>query len=99
LETNFEAANLTGYSVYEFAAWNINLVEARQSDLVITRFNEPDIAMDNLEVAQFIYLLLHWCIRKSSPRIWTFNVAKFVFPPWHVARRMPPQVRALRRLL
>ncbi len=59
LETNFERANLTGCSVYGIAAWNVNLVEAQQSDLVITRFNEPEITVDNLEVAQFIYLLLH----------------------------------------
>jgi hypothetical protein len=28
-------------------------------ELVITRFNEPEITVDNLEVAQFIYRLLH----------------------------------------
>ena len=27
--------------------------------LIITPYNEPDIAVDNLEVAQFIYLLLN----------------------------------------
>jgi hypothetical protein len=31
-----------------------------------------------------------WCIRESSPRMWTFHVAKFAFLPWHMARRMPP---------
>jgi hypothetical protein len=59
VETNFEGANLTGCSVYGIAAWNINLAGAQQSDLVITRANEPVITVDNLEVAQFIYLLLH----------------------------------------
>jgi hypothetical protein len=59
LETNFEGAILTGCSVYGIAAWNVHLVEAQQSDLVITRFDEPEITVDNLEVAQFIYLLLH----------------------------------------
>jgi hypothetical protein len=61
VETNLERANLTGCSVYGLAAWNVNLVEAQQSDLVITRFDEPEITVDNLEVAQFIYLLLHNC--------------------------------------
>jgi uncharacterized protein YjbI with pentapeptide repeats len=59
LETDFEGANLTGCSVYGIAAWNVNLVGAQQSDLVITRADEPVITVDNVEVAQFIYLLLH----------------------------------------
>jgi hypothetical protein len=40
-----------------------------------------------------------WYVRGSPPRIWTIKSAKFDFLPWHVARRMPPHVRALRRLL
>jgi uncharacterized protein YjbI with pentapeptide repeats len=59
IETNFEGANLTGCRVYGIAVWNINLVEAKQSDLVITRNYEPVITLDNVEVAQFIYLHLH----------------------------------------
>jgi hypothetical protein len=35
------------------------LIGAQQSNLFITRFNEPGITVDDLEVAQFIYLLLH----------------------------------------
>ena len=31
----------------------------KQRDLVITRWDEPLITVDDLEVAQFIYLLLH----------------------------------------
>jgi len=33
--------------------------DAKQRDLVITHSSEPAITVDNLEVAQFIYLLLH----------------------------------------
>ena len=58
-ETDFEGANLSGCSVYGIAAWNINLAGAQQANLVITRPNEPVITVDNLEVAQFVYLLLH----------------------------------------
>jgi hypothetical protein len=57
--TNLEGANLTGCSVYGISAWDVNLAGAQQSDLVITRPDEPVITVDNLEVAQFIYLLLH----------------------------------------
>ena len=59
VNTNFEKANLTGCSIHGIAAWNVNLIGARQSDLVITQRFEPVITVDNLEVAQFIYLLLH----------------------------------------
>lgn len=59
VETNLERADLTGCQVYGISAWNLNLVEVQQSDLVITHGDEPVITVDNLEVAQFIYLLLH----------------------------------------
>jgi Pentapeptide repeats (8 copies) len=59
VETNFAGANLTGCKVYGTSAWNVNLKGAHQSDLVITPSDEPAITVDNLEVAQFIYLLLH----------------------------------------
>jgi hypothetical protein len=32
---------------------------AKQQNLIITPVNEPEITVDNIEVAQFIYLLLH----------------------------------------
>ena len=57
--TNLEGANLTGCQVYGISVWNVNLAGAQQSDLVITDVGEPVITVDNLEVAQFIYLLLH----------------------------------------
>jgi uncharacterized protein YjbI with pentapeptide repeats len=57
--TILEKANLTGCSVYGVSVWNVNLTGAQQSDLVITQRDEPVITVDNLEVAQFIYLLLH----------------------------------------
>jgi uncharacterized protein YjbI with pentapeptide repeats len=56
--TDFAGANLTGCHVYGIAAWDVNLEGAIQSDLVITRV-EPSIRVDDLEVAQFIYLLLN----------------------------------------
>ena len=59
IRTNLEGANLTGCRIYGISAWNVNLVDAQQSDLVITDEDEPMITVDNLEVAQFIYLLLH----------------------------------------
>ena len=31
----------------------------KQQDLIITRPDEPEVTVDNIEVAQFVYLLLH----------------------------------------
>jgi uncharacterized protein YjbI with pentapeptide repeats len=59
VETNLEEANLTGCSVYGISAWNLKLERTIQSSLVITPFGESPIQVDNLEVAQFIYLLLN----------------------------------------
>jgi Pentapeptide repeats (8 copies) len=59
VQTKFEGANLTGCKIYGVSAWNIHLTGARQADLVITPADEPVITVDNLEVAQFIYMLLY----------------------------------------
>jgi Pentapeptide repeats (8 copies) len=59
IETNFEEAILTNCNIYGIAAWNVQLEGAKQENLVITDDGEPTITVDNLEVAQFIYLLLN----------------------------------------
>ncbi len=59
VETNLEGANLAACSVYGISAWNVRLEGAIQSNLVITPEEESAIQVDNLEVAQFIYLLLN----------------------------------------
>src|SRR5579885_854589 len=56
---NFTNANLTGCSIYGTSAWDVQLEGAIQRNLVITNYFEPEITVDNLEVAQFIYLLLN----------------------------------------
>src|SRR6266536_3209556 len=56
VETNLKKANLTGCSIYGISAWNTRLEETTQLDLIITKEGEPIITLDNLEVAQFIYL-------------------------------------------
>lgn len=59
IHTDFTAANLTGCSVYGISAWDLTLDGAKQSSLNISRWNEPAITVDSLEIAQFIHLLLH----------------------------------------
>jgi len=58
--TNLEGADLTACAVYGISAWDVRLEGAIQSNLVITPWgDESPIQVDNLEVAQFIYLLLN----------------------------------------
>lgn len=59
VETNFTKAILTNCNVYGISAWNVKLGGAIQHNLVITPNGEPVISVDDLEVAQCIYLLLN----------------------------------------
>jgi uncharacterized protein YjbI with pentapeptide repeats len=59
VQTNLEKADLTGCQVYGVSVWDVNLTETIQKDLVITGDYEPMVMVDDLEVAQFVYLLLH----------------------------------------
>src|SRR6266566_1097404 len=55
VRTNLTQANLTGCQIYGLSAWDLQLEEAKQNNLVITLEGQPTITVDNLEVAQFIY--------------------------------------------
>jgi hypothetical protein len=57
--TNFTDAILTGCHIYGISAWDVKLTGALQNSLVITTVDEPIITIDNLKIAQFIYLLLN----------------------------------------
>jgi uncharacterized protein YjbI with pentapeptide repeats len=59
VNSDFSFANLTGCHVHGISAWNLQLEGTKQQDLIITPGSEPDITVDNIEVAQFIYLMLN----------------------------------------
>jgi uncharacterized protein YjbI with pentapeptide repeats len=59
VKTDLRGANLTDCSVHGVSAWGLRLEGATQSNLLITPPDESAITVDNLEVAQFIYLLLN----------------------------------------
>jgi uncharacterized protein YjbI with pentapeptide repeats len=59
IRTNLTNAVLNDCSIYGIAAWDVQLAGATQLNLAITPREEPTITVDNLEVAQFIYLLLN----------------------------------------
>jgi len=59
VETDFTDAVITAARVYGVAAWNVGLANAAQHDLVISKRGDPVVTVDDLEVAQFIYLMLN----------------------------------------
>ena len=59
LDVNLQDADISGSKVYGISAWNLNLERTKQNNLIITSNSEPTITVDNIEVAQFVYLLLN----------------------------------------
>ena len=60
VDTDLSEANLNGSRVYGASVWNVKTADAKQQNLLITReWSEPSITVDNLKVAQFIYLMLN----------------------------------------
>ncbi len=57
--TDLSHADLSNCLVHGVSAWDLRLGGARQHNLVITDVGEPAVTVDNIEVAQFIYLMLH----------------------------------------
>jgi uncharacterized protein YjbI with pentapeptide repeats len=59
VDTDLTDADLTGCHIFGISAWRLKLERTKQQSLVITSEDEPEITVDNIEVAQFVYLLLH----------------------------------------
>lgn len=59
IRADLTGANLTQCTIYGTSAWDVRLEGAKQNNLIITPYGESPITVDDLEVAQFIYLLLN----------------------------------------
>ena len=60
ISTNFDGADLTDASIFGISVWDVSLEGTIQKNLRIKRYQEDSpITLDDLEVAQFIYLLLN----------------------------------------
>jgi hypothetical protein len=60
VEADISGADLTNCRIYGVSAWNtVRTAETKQYNLIITPHDEADVTTDDIEVAQFIYLLLH----------------------------------------
>ena len=58
--TDLTHADLTGCNIHGISAWKLKLNKhTKQHNLIITGSDEPEITVDNIEVAQFIYLMLN----------------------------------------
>ena len=57
--TNLINTTLKDCNIYGISVWDILLKGAKQLNLTITPQDQPTITVDNLKIAQFIYLLLN----------------------------------------
>lgn len=65
VRTELEGADISRSRIYGISIWDIGLDKVSQQALVITPRGIPAIQVDDIEIAQFIYLLLsHRKIRK-----------------------------------
>jgi hypothetical protein len=59
VKTDLTGATLTGCRIYGISAWSLKLEGTIQRNLNVSDYGEPAVMVDNLEVAQFVYLLLN----------------------------------------
>jgi uncharacterized protein YjbI with pentapeptide repeats len=60
LGTILHDADISGSLIYGTSVWDLQTNQGtKQDNLIITRAGEPEITVDNIKVAQFIYLLLN----------------------------------------
>lgn len=60
VDADLTGANLDECRVYGISAWNLKVdEETKQSNLIITRPYEAKVTVGDIEIAQFIYLLLN----------------------------------------
>jgi uncharacterized protein YjbI with pentapeptide repeats len=58
VDLDLSGARLESAVVYGVSAWSLKLEGTEQSGLIITQPDEPVVTVDDIELAQFIYLML-----------------------------------------
>lgn len=58
IKVSLQQANLTGANVYGVAAWDLKTAGLQQNDLVVASQGDAIVTVDDIEVAQFVYLML-----------------------------------------
>lgn len=60
IETKFVSSDLSNARIYGISAWDIDIDDKSiQKNLSLNRTGESEITVDNIEIGQFIYLLLN----------------------------------------
>ena len=59
VSTKIEKAKASGSWVYAANVWDLEGEFEEQKDLVVTRMGQPIVTVDNIKVAQFVYLILN----------------------------------------
>lgn len=59
VNTDFSDAKLEGCFIYGISSWDLKLYNSIQKNLVITPNDMPNITVDNIELAQFLYLMIN----------------------------------------
>jgi hypothetical protein len=59
VNADLTGAVLTDCRIHGVSAWGLKLDGAKQQNLIITEEDEPTVTVDNIEVGQFIYLMLN----------------------------------------
>jgi predicted transcriptional regulator len=57
LKVSLQQANLTGANVYGVAAWDLQTDGLQQNDLIVIQREDALLTVDNIELAQFVYLM------------------------------------------
>ena len=59
IECDLSNANVSNCSIYGISTWGLILNDTKQENLIITLPQESTITVDNIDVAQFMYLIIN----------------------------------------
>lgn len=59
VRTDFSNTKLDGCFLYGISSWDLRLQNSVQKNLVITTDDMPTVTVDNIELAQFLYLIIN----------------------------------------
>jgi uncharacterized protein YjbI with pentapeptide repeats len=96
VRTDFRRADLRGCRVYGTSVWDVQMLDAKQQDLVITPAGAETVTVDELKVAQFIYLMLD---NPEVRNVINTITSKAVLILGRFTPRRKPVLEALRRAL
>jgi len=94
LKASLTGANLSECRIYGIAVWESKIDEAtNQQNLVVTDWDEPTVSIDDFQIAQFMYLLLH---TPQITRIFETVTSRFALIVGHFTPERNPVLNTLR---